>query len=92
MIRISLLDPNRTGKDATDLEIGLRRQVVEQDGTIEQITDSQIWLDGAAQTADRLRHPNMRGGHSVREQHRNSAGGNVPDERSAITVSRSMGK
>ena len=24
MIRISLLDPNRTGKDATDLEIGLR--------------------------------------------------------------------
>src|ERR1700679_3342440 len=37
MIRTTVLDPNRTGKDATDLEIGLRRQVVGQDEAIEQI-------------------------------------------------------
>jgi ATP-dependent Clp protease ATP-binding subunit ClpA len=37
MIRTTVLDPNRTGKDATDLEIGLRRQVVRQDEAIEQI-------------------------------------------------------
>jgi hypothetical protein len=36
MIRTTVLDPNRTGKDATDLEIGLRRQVVGQDEAIEQ--------------------------------------------------------
>jgi ATP-dependent Clp protease ATP-binding subunit ClpA len=38
MIRTTVLDPNRTGKDATDLEIGLRRQVVGQDEAIEQIS------------------------------------------------------
>jgi ATP-dependent Clp protease ATP-binding subunit ClpA len=37
MIRTTVLDPNRTGKDATHLEIGLRRQVVGQDEAIEQI-------------------------------------------------------
>jgi len=37
MIRTTVLDPNRTGKDATDLEIGLRRQIVGQDEAIEQI-------------------------------------------------------
>ena len=37
MIRTTVLDPDRTGKDATDLEIGLRRQVVGQDEAIEQI-------------------------------------------------------
>ena len=37
MIRTTVLDPNRTGKDATDLETGLRRQVVGQDEAIEQI-------------------------------------------------------
>jgi len=31
MIRTTVLDPNRTGKDATDFETGLRRQVVGQD-------------------------------------------------------------
>jgi ATP-dependent Clp protease ATP-binding subunit ClpA len=38
MIRATVLDPNRTGKDATELEIGLRRQVVGQDEAIEQIS------------------------------------------------------
>ncbi len=37
MIRNTVLDPNRAGKDANDLEIGLRRQVVGQDEAIEQI-------------------------------------------------------
>jgi ATP-dependent Clp protease ATP-binding subunit ClpB len=37
MIRTTVLDPNRTGQDATDLESGLRRQVVGQDEAIEQI-------------------------------------------------------
>jgi ATP-dependent Clp protease ATP-binding subunit ClpA len=37
MIRQTVLDPNRAGKDAGDLEIGLRRQVVGQDEAIEQI-------------------------------------------------------
>jgi hypothetical protein len=37
MIRHTVLDPNRAGKDASDLEIGLRRQVVGQDEAIERI-------------------------------------------------------
>jgi ATP-dependent Clp protease ATP-binding subunit ClpB len=37
MIRTTVLDPDRTGRDATDLEIGLRRHVVGQDEAIEQI-------------------------------------------------------
>ena len=37
MIRTTVLDPNRTSKDATELEIGLRRLVVGQDEAIEQI-------------------------------------------------------
>jgi hypothetical protein len=37
MTRTTVLGPNRSGKDASDLEIGLRRQVVGQDEAIEQI-------------------------------------------------------
>ena len=37
MIRHTVLDPNRAGKDASDLEIGLRRQIVGQDEAVEQI-------------------------------------------------------
>jgi len=36
MIRTTVLDPNKTGKGATDLEIGLRRQVVGQHEAMEQ--------------------------------------------------------
>jgi ATP-dependent Clp protease ATP-binding subunit ClpB len=47
MFRHTVLDPNRAGKDASDLEIGLRRQVAGQDEAIEQIARVyQIYCTG----------------------------------------------
>jgi hypothetical protein len=37
-----VLDPNRTGKDATDLEIGLRNQVVGRDEAIELAVQASL--------------------------------------------------
>jgi hypothetical protein len=86
MIRNTVLDPNRAVKDASDLEIGLRGQVVGQDEAVEQIARVyQIHRTGLSPEGprdrqlpfpwpDRFRKNESRGGYRVASA-RQSQGG-----------------